>query len=129
MKILWIGILAFLTACTTAKNSDEEPIEFQKVIFASAQATPSEKADCEKAGGEILKRGRLQAEHCVQPYPDAGQSCSDATDCYGRCLLEVEIENPVPGTASTGVCQSDTNNFGCRTLINGGKIEGTICID
>lgn len=129
MKYLWIVTAIFLLDCSTSTTSESEPIAFKKVTFASTQATAVEKADCENAGGEILKRGRLQAEHCVQPYPDAGETCSDASDCLGRCLLEVEIENPVSGTASTGVCQADTNDFGCRTLINGGKIDGTICID
>ncbi len=129
MKYLWISVLALIAACTTANTTDEEQVDFQIITFASTQATAAEKADCEKAGGEVLKRGRLRAEHCVQPYPDAGKECSDASDCLGRCLLEVEIENPVPGTASTGVCQADTNDFGCQTLINGGKMEGTICID
>lgn len=129
MKYLWLVAAVFLLACSTSTTAEDEPVEFRKVTFASTQATAAEKADCENAGGQILKRGRLQAEHCVQPYPDAGRSCTDATDCLGRCLLEVEVENPVPGTASVGVCQADTNDFGCRTFINGGKIEGTICID
>lgn len=129
MKHIWILGVFLAGACSTASDSGDDPQAFEKITFASTQATATERADCEAVGGTIMRHGRLGAEHCVQPYPDAGEACSDASECLGRCLLEEEISNPVPGTASPGVCQENTNDFGCRTLINGGKIEGTICID
>jgi len=131
MKHLSISFaaLALHAGCSTGTTSDAEVAEFTRIEFASTKATAAERDACLAAGGEIIKTGRLQAEHCVQPYPDAGKVCSDEADCLGWCILEESVSEPVPGTDATGVCQPTTDSFGCTTLVKGGKIEGTICVD
>ncbi len=132
MKHLIISIFSvtLLAGCSTGSaSSDDEIAEFTPVTFASTKATAAEKEACEKAGGDIKKTGRLQAEHCIQPYPDAGKACSDETDCLGWCILEDSVSEPVPGTPANGVCQPTTDSFGCTTLVKDGKIEVTICVD
>ena len=126
--ILFAGLL-LLGACAASSSSGEAASNYTPISFAAAQATPAEKASCEKAGGEVRRAGRRGNERCVQPYPDAGKVCADLSDCLGRCLLTPEISDPVPGTDAAGQCQADDDDFGCVTLIEGGKIKGTICVD
>ncbi len=132
MKYLIAAMVSvtILAGCTTGSTSSaEEASKFTPISFATTKATEAEKKACLKAGGEIKKTGRLQAESCVQPYPDAGEVCSDEADCLGWCILEDSVSDPVPGTPAKGVCQPTTDSFGCTTLVNDGKIEGTICVD
>lgn len=129
MKHIWISAILVLGACTTQAAPDEGSEVFSKVTFAAEQATDTERAACEASGGTVERRGRLGADFCEQPYPDAGESCQSASDCLGRCEIEEKISDPKRGTAAGGVCQATTNSFGCRTLIEGGLIEGTLCVD
>lgn len=130
MKNLTTSVLALalLVSCTTG-STPMDHAEFTPVTFASTKATAAEKEACEKAGGEIKQVGRLRAEHCIQPYPDAGKLCTDKTECLGWCIFEVGDSEPTPGTPADGICQLTTDSFGCTTLVNDGKIEGTICVD
>ncbi len=129
MKILLMIGAAFLVGCTTPAMTDSEAQEFTHITFETTKATDAERADCEAAGGTVERRGRLGAEHCVQPYPDAGENCASTSDCLGRCELSEDLADPIPGTSAEGVCQATTSRFGCMTLVEGGKIEATLCID
>lgn len=103
---------------------------FTEITFANRTATADERKACEATGGEARPAGKAQFDMCVQTYPDAGKTCSDASDCLGRCVLEVGIDaTPERGTLVTGVCEADTDQFGCTPLVNGGVFEGAICID
>jgi len=38
--------------------------------------------------------------------------------------------SPAAGAVATGTCQRDVSqNFGCRQRIDGGKAQGTLCVD
>lgn len=129
MKYLLIAGLSFLGACTSPPIGENVAKEFTQIIFADMKATKTERTACEMAGGTVKRAGRLGAETCIQPYSDAGDACLSATDCLGRCELKEDISYPEPGIAADGVCQATTNSFGCSTLIEDGKIKGTLCID
>jgi len=77
----------------------------------------------------VQRAGRLGAEYCIQPYPDAGKACVGESDCLGKCLQKDIGADTAPGTHAEGICQADTNDFGCKTIIEGGKIKGTLCVD
>ncbi len=116
-------------ACMTPTTSVDEANTYSPITFASSKASADEIQQCKNAGGEVMRVGRLGNETCVQNLPDAGKACSDKADCVGRCVMENEMSDLVPGTEATGVCEATDNRFGCTTLIANGTIEGTLCID
>lgn len=104
-----------------------EPV-YAPIEFAAPQATAEERAACETAGGTIQPSGKLQWENCVQTFADAGKACSGEADCIGECRYEADGEH-VPETEVTGTCQTTDARFGCRTVVEGGKIAHTLCVD
>jgi len=123
-----LGVLT-LTACTTPVAGEDSGASYAPITFAGQKASDAERKLCEAAAGEVTRIGRIGNEACVQNLPDAGKTCSDASDCIGRCVLETDLSEPVPGTSTDGICEATDNQFGCTTLITDGKIEGTLCID
>ena len=72
-------------------------------------------------------RGRLQAELCVQPYSDAGQACTDSSQCEGACVTDAM--EAAAGESVTGQCQADNRPFGCFAELEQGRPVRGICID
>lgn len=104
-----------------------QPIDAQPPSPAELAA-----AECNAQGGEIRRVGMMGSEACVIPFADAGQSCSDASDCEGRCLLSAGAVDPLPepGTRVGGQCQPTNQPFGCYAEINDGRVDGGfICVD
>ena len=85
-------------------------------------------SSCTARGGEMRQVGRMQTWQCVVKYADAGKRCTDASQCEGQCEIAGN-SGIAPGTATAGVCQADSNRFGCRTTVKDGKAEATLCID
>jgi len=129
-----IGLTAvLLMACATEQVADdpknEAVVNYTPVFFAGAKASEDERVLCESVGGWVERAGRLGTERCVQDLPDAGKVCSDESECLGRCVIEDSDDSPTAGTAAKGVCEATDNQFGCTTLVNGGVIAGTLCVD
>lgn len=101
---------------------------YARIEFAAPQATAEERAACEAAGGRIQPSGKLQWENCVQTFADAGNACAGEADCVGECRYEADGEH-VPGTEVTGTCQVTDARFGCRTVVEDGRIAHTLCVD
>lgn len=125
LKALLLAAGLALAACSPtlapepAVPTVEEPEPPKMTVSASA---------CTARGGEMRQVGRMQSWQCVVKYADAGQRCTDGSQCQGDC--EIAGNNGLaPGAAATGVCQADSNRFGCRTTIKDGKAEATLCID
>ena len=98
---------------------------------ASGAEGPTQSADasaCAARGGTMQQVGRMQSWQCVVKYADAGKRCTDASQCQGQCEIPGN-SGIAPGTATAGVCQADSNRFGCRTTVKDGKAEATLCID
>ena len=85
---------------------------------------------CAAQGGEVRMEGLLGLYRCVVPYADAGASCSDASDCEGRCLADDSVTDydAAPGEA-TGLCEADDSPFGCYAEIENGEVAPMICVD
>lgn len=147
MKRITIACLSlFAVACSNETPPEQTPVEppaveevaaepaapaepvYARIEFAGQQATPEERAACEAVGGTIQPSGKLQWENCVQTFADAGKACSGEADCVGECRYEAEGEH-VGGTEVTGTCQTTDARFGCRTVVEDGKILHTICVD
>ena len=85
-------------------------------------------SSCTARGGQMQQVGRAQTWQCVVKYADAGKRCTDASQCEGDCEIAGN-SSVAPGARATGVCQADSNRFGCRTTVKDGKAQGTLCID
>jgi len=147
MKRIAIACLSlFAVACSNETPPEQPPVEqppveevaaepeapaervYARIEFAAPQATAEERAACEAVGGTIQPSGKLQWENCVQTFADAGKACSGEADCVGECRYEAEVEY-VGGTEVAGTCQTTDARFGCRTVVEDGKILHTICVD
>ena len=147
MKRIAIACLSlFVVACSGETPPEPTPVEtapveevaaetpvpvestYARVDFAGQTATAEERAACEAVGGVIQPSGKLQWENCVQTFAVAGKACSGEADCIGECRYEADGEH-VPDTEVTGTCQTTDARFGCRTVVEGGKIAHTLCVD
>ncbi|WP_310541332.1 hypothetical protein [Phenylobacterium sp.] len=85
-------------------------------------------AACAARGGTVRPVCRMQRPACVIAYPDAGKTCSDKSDCRGRCLHEGEAPSD-PAAAVTGRCQSTSDPCGCFTTVVQGRMGPGLCVD
>ena len=83
-------------------------------------------AQCEANGGEVMPVCLSGVPACVTPYADAGQACSDSSECEGMCLYE---GSPDLDAEVTGSCQRDDNPCGCFGEVVDGKAQVALCVD
>lgn len=82
---------------------------------------------CATLGGDwrpICMRG---TPACVVAYKDAGKSCSDSSECSGRC--QVKGNSAPPGTEVRGQCTANSDPCGCFQLVENGKAGYPLCAD
>lgn len=125
MRLILAGTVALiLTACSQVAedvpNASSAPAPGSTLSVADAAA-------CRAGGGQVAVRGRLQAELCVQPFADAGRSCTDNSQCAGACVTETM--EAAAGETVTGQCQADDRPFGCFAEVEQGRPVRGICID
>lgn len=130
LALIALPVCSLFHPAGKGETADPEaaPAVYERIVFATAKASPAERATCQAAGGAIVLSGKLQWENCVQPFSDAGKACSGDADCVGQCRYEGEVELP-PGAAATGSCQVTDARFGCNTVVENGKIAHTLCVD
>ncbi|WP_292035705.1 MULTISPECIES: hypothetical protein [unclassified Brevundimonas] len=109
------------------------PTPAPEPVIAHTDAEPAptmsvSSSACTAQGGEMRQVGRMQSWQCVVKYADAGKRCTDASQCEGQCEIAGN-SGVTPGAAAVGVCQADSNRFGCRTTVKAGNAEATLCID
>lgn len=109
--------LALLAACTP-----EEPAGTNSAVMPTessilAPMTQVERAARLAGGGWVERNGLANAEVCFKPTPDAGKSCSKASDCSTFC------------NAESRTCAPLTPQFGCFQILNDAGQPTGICID
>lgn len=127
MKLKALLFAAGLALAACSPTPAPEPVVPAAEAPEPPQMTVSSSA-CTARGGEMQQVGRMQSWQCVVKYADAGKRCTDASQCEGQCEIAGN-SGIVAGTAATGVCQADSNRFGCRTTVENGKAGNTLCID
>ena len=132
LKTIAICLAVFgLSACTwfgAHDNPEATPTTHQSIDFAGEKATDDERALCETAGGEVRRDGMAGWERCIQAYDDAGQSCTDSSDCEGRCQIEGEFSD-MGKRGVTGRCQATDSPFGCFQTVENGQATAALCVD
>ncbi|MEO1554695.1 MAG: hypothetical protein AAFR82_12265, partial [Pseudomonadota bacterium] len=86
----------------------------------------AERNTCLKTGGIVERAGLLGAERCTRPFSDAGQVCSDSSQCQGACRT---TPNVPAGSPVTGICQPSDNPFGCFAEVMNGIAGPGLCVD
>lgn len=82
-------------------------------------------AACARAGGEYFERVCLaQLPMCVIPYPDAGRTCRDSSECAGDCMAVENYDGSFKGE-----CEYNNIPCGCRATVESGFVISGICID
>jgi len=132
-----LAVFPLLAACVAPESSEpqneeeqagDEPKSIEEMREEALAAIDQEA--CAEAGGEVCQEGMLGLPRCVIPYADAGNICSDESDCEGRCLASDDVSDyeAQPGEIQ-GRCEADDSPFGCYAEIHDGTIEGMICVD
>jgi len=119
MRLLIAALALMASACS--------PMATQAPDGASSGQTAE--AACAARNGTMQRVGRLQTMQCVVRYADAGKRCTDGDQCAGDCRYEGDVSAIAPNASVAGVCQADSNRFGCQTPIEDGKATPTLCID
>lgn len=98
--------------------------------LAQSQAAALAKIDqeqCRADGGFIRGVGIFGTPARVKPFSDAGEVCSDKSECQGMCKAP---EHAVVGSHSTGTCQVDTHDiYGCYEKIERDTVVAGVCLD
>jgi len=116
------------------KKAASTAAPFTEIKFKERRATQAERELCTASGGKVVVAGRARYETCEMTYPDAGQVCSDTSDCHGQCIANQTDARRLKDAANlagqmTGTCQKTNNRFGCHAIVKNGTISATLCID
>ncbi len=90
-------------------------------------APPVDAAACVANGGVVKKVCRMQRPACIFAYSDAGKTCTDSSQCKGRCVIEDEF--PEVGAKAIGVCERDNDLCGCSAEVIDGRATAGRCVD
>lgn len=128
--VVFIAVAISLTGCETWSDFQH------RRDLAERRATALEEIDvaaCEEAGGTVTSVCMFGMPQCVTPFADAGKTCSDSSECQGRCLFDDQglgnRPGPVVGESALGNCEADSNPCGCWWEIADGKVQQGICAD
>lgn len=124
MRLILLLLLAFaLNACAPATSGSSDGA-------VSATAIPNDEQSCRVAGGAWRPVCMMGKSACVVAYADAGKTCRDGDDCEGKqCRYEGKQTTNMDGKEATGKCVANSDPCGCFTLVQDGKIQGTLCAD
>ena len=120
LRLAIVIVAALLMLALAACSALPEPLFVTPQPTADLVVAPDNEQDCLDQGGMWGPQGRAQTEMCDMPAMDAGNSCTDSSQCQGLCLASE--------TSSTGTCSPRTVNFGCHDVMVDGTQMG-ICID
>lgn len=119
-----------LAACaapqTAGKAADAPAADAPVVKEAYNEALSTDPAACKAKNGEIQRVCMLGKPMCVISYKDAGKSCTDSSQCSGRCQTE---GGAPPNQPATGTCQPTSNPCGCFQLVEKGVAGYPLCAD
>lgn len=124
MRAFLLPLIASLALLQPAPRIEERR---QPTLFTAEQ-----RAACEAEGGRVATAGLSGDDMCARPYADAGRACTDGSQCLGDCLLDESSLNgkrPVHDMEAAGLCQAFAYPFGCRNLIEDGRLTLGLCVD
>jgi hypothetical protein len=122
-RILLLLLTLGLAACAPAESGPT-------ATASSATVIPQDEQSCRAEGGTWRPVCMMGTLACVIKYKDAGKTCRDGDECQGRqCRYEGKETPNMDGREATGKCLAYSDPCGCFTLVEDGKIMGTLCAD
>ena len=100
------------------------------VILVLTQNKPSVTSNqqlCEDAGGRwmIVENSPYAQPTCNLPTSDAGQVCTDSSECESYCQAEIEAQT---GSVGEGTCHDFMFSLtGCAQTVEAGIVQTTVC--
>jgi len=130
-RVIISGLLFLALAACSNNNSDASSIHSPAGVTARVATgdgkitAPIAKTaqSCKAQGGSWQPVCMLGSEYCVLSYADAGKSCTDSSQCQGKCLVVSAKIQP------TGQCQLNNNPCGCFSSMENGQALPGLCID
>jgi len=115
------------------------------ILVASALIFLIPSIRCKSGGGSYERVGLAGNSMCIITYKDAGQSCTNSSQCEGRCIYDgrnsdgelnsgyIEFANNYKSGDKlqvNGYCEENNNPFKCSTEVINGYIEyPVLCAD
>jgi hypothetical protein len=126
VKNRWLifSLLAALSGCGAWNDFRME----QSIKHMRAEALKEIDVDeCKASGGSVEGVCMFGLPACVIPFADAGQPCSDSSQCEGLCWNDGW--GMAQGTEATGYCTANAQDCKCGVEILDGRANGGICED
>ena len=121
--ILLLAVTFGLVACNPAESGPT-------TTAPSAAVIPKDEQSCRVADGDWRRVCMMGTLACVVTFKDAGKTCRDGDECQSRqCRYEGKETPSMNGQSATGKCHATSDPCGCFTLVEDGKIMGTLCAD
>jgi hypothetical protein len=121
--ILAVAVL-MLAACAQPATA---PLPVQPETAAKIDWRAASTAEqCSTIGGEWRPVCMMGKPACVVTFKDAGKSCSDSSECSGKCVTKAGAQ---PGTETRGQCTTNSDPCGCFQLVTKGKADYPLCAD
>jgi hypothetical protein len=134
MRLLAFVFTLTLAACGAQPNEEfidiealqnlEQGVDHDLPLIAQAYSIKSSEL-CEKEGGTWKQSSSKQSAICVLPASDAGNVCSDSSQCTVACVTK--SDNVVAGTKVEGMCLESTDLFNCPIYVSKGVAEQSMC--
>lgn len=121
--------IVLISLVGAASCSSFDDWRFQRHLEKS-RSQALEKIDvkaCKHSGGEVLGVCMFGMPACVHTFSDVGNSCSDGSQCQGRC--EIVNSTVMPGSKAKGKCAKNDDPCGCYALVENGIAEKSTCYD
>ena len=125
IRFLVLLVIGSLVGCS---SSFERRMERDVARMRASELTKIDQKRCKAEGGSIQGVGMFGLPACVKPYPDAGKTCSDRSECQGLCKSAPDAV--VGSSPTTGTCQKDSHDiFGCYNEVKAGVVVAGFCFD
>jgi len=133
-----IFTLASLGACQFGSVEEEPatppvntaPASLKPVMADLKNFNQADQTACIEFGGNYVRAGLLGYYNCFVDYADGGKTCSDVSDCEGRCMAtNARAFDPDAPGGQTGTCQLTDSPFGCNSEIVAGVVQPGLCVD
>jgi len=138
VKYFIIGsVLGLLGACHHGAETElkEDTLPSAEASIKPTMSEPenfneADQKACAEFGGNYTQAGLLGYYSCFVDYADGGKTCSDLSDCEGRCMAtNASGFDPDASGGQTGKCQLTDSPFGCYSEIIEGVVQPGLCVD
>ena len=114
MTLRCVGAIVVCTLLASACATEPDPFYQER----RAALDPRNVAACKARGGRTEPVCLAGVLACVIHHRDAGRSCTDSSQCRGKCVIDMEGfykqfgRWPEPDEETPGICEKDDDPCG-----------------